>query len=153
MSTVALPTLESPSKRAAADFESMSLSTPTKPELSPLDKFIAENSSEASSSKLSLEVVPAKVEEPVEEYRTRFVGQVDLEEKDEPLLKESSRRFVLFPIQYHEVCFSFFRSLATRPDAFFSRGRRRCHHLCFILFCAPRSLPFASSDLADVQEG
>lgn len=28
---------------------------------------------------------------------------------EEPLLKESRRRFVLFPIQYHEVCgFVFF---------------------------------------------
>ncbi|KAG8831597.1 Ribonucleotide-diphosphate reductase (RNR), small subunit [Serendipita sp. 400] len=42
-------------------------------------------------------------EEPVEEYRKRFVGDVDLDEKDEPLLKESQRRFVLFPIQYHEI--------------------------------------------------
>lgn len=35
--------------------------------------------------------------------RARFVGNVDLDEKDEPLLKESHRRFVLFPIQFHEV--------------------------------------------------
>ncbi|CAE7113128.1 unnamed protein product [Rhizoctonia solani] len=41
--------------------------------------------------------------EPLEDYRLRFVGDVDLEEKDEPLLKESRRRFVLFPIQYHEI--------------------------------------------------
>ena len=44
-----------------------------------------------------------------------FVGEVDLDEKDEPLLKESSRRFVLFPIQYHEVRTRFIFS-----DAFFS---------------------------------
>ncbi|KAG9099419.1 Ribonucleotide-diphosphate reductase (RNR), small subunit, partial [Ceratobasidium sp. 370] len=42
-------------------------------------------------------------EAPVEDYRLRFVGDVDLDEKDEPLLKESRRRFVLFPIQYHEI--------------------------------------------------
>ncbi|KAG8830399.1 Ribonucleotide-diphosphate reductase (RNR), small subunit [Serendipita sp. 399] len=42
-------------------------------------------------------------DEPLEEYRKRFVGDVDLDEKDEPLLKESQRRFVLFPIQYHEI--------------------------------------------------
>lgn len=51
--------------------------------------------------------------------RTKFVGEVDLPEcksssraiystfllfaGEEPLLKESKRRFVLFPIQYHEV--------------------------------------------------
>ncbi|KAG9087098.1 Ribonucleotide-diphosphate reductase (RNR), small subunit [Ceratobasidium sp. UAMH 11750] len=42
-------------------------------------------------------------ETPLEDYRLRFVGDVDLDEKDEPLLKESRRRFVLFPIQYHEI--------------------------------------------------
>lgn len=50
--------------------------------------------------------------------RTKFVAEVDLPEcefpfscfrlcsffaGEEPLLKESERRFVLFPIQYHEV--------------------------------------------------
>jgi ribonucleoside-diphosphate reductase subunit M2 len=34
----------------------------------------------------------------------KYVGDVDLPESEEPLLKESRRRFVLFPIQYHEVC-------------------------------------------------
>ena len=54
------------------------------------------------------------------ELRTKFVGEVDLHEStshcdsyryiltsvldEEPLLRESKRRFVLFPIQYHEVC-------------------------------------------------
>ncbi|KAH0833907.1 ribonucleotide reductase small subunit [Lanmaoa asiatica] len=33
----------------------------------------------------------------------RFVGEVDLPECEEPLLKPSKRRFVLFPIQYHEI--------------------------------------------------
>ncbi|KZP12135.1 hypothetical protein FIBSPDRAFT_836677 [Athelia psychrophila] len=32
-----------------------------------------------------------------------YVGDVDLPEEEEPLLKESKRRFVLFPIQYHEI--------------------------------------------------
>lgn len=40
--------------------------------------------------------------EELEEYRTKFVGE-DIEEKDEPLLKESNSRFVLFPIKYREV--------------------------------------------------
>jgi ribonucleoside-diphosphate reductase subunit M2 len=42
-------------------------------------------------------------EEHVDNSRNRFVGDLDLDEKDEPLLKESKRRFVLFPIQYNEV--------------------------------------------------
>lgn len=37
------------------------------------------------------------------QMRRRFVGEVDLPESEEPLLKDSKRRFVLFPIQYHEV--------------------------------------------------
>ncbi|KAF9058047.1 ribonucleotide reductase [Panaeolus papilionaceus] len=34
---------------------------------------------------------------------SRFVGEVDLPEHEEPLLKPSIRRFVLYPIQYHEI--------------------------------------------------
>jgi len=33
----------------------------------------------------------------------RFVGEVHLPEDQEPLLRETRRRFVLFPIQYHEI--------------------------------------------------
>ncbi|KAG9089070.1 Ribonucleotide-diphosphate reductase (RNR), small subunit [Ceratobasidium sp. UAMH 11750] len=39
----------------------------------------------------------------LEDFRLRFVGDAELDEKDEPLLKESRRRFVLFPIQYPEI--------------------------------------------------
>jgi ribonucleoside-diphosphate reductase subunit M2 len=59
-------------------------------------------------------------EDNLEEIRKKFVGEVDLPEStsvvwfcimhapnrfagEEPLLKESKRRFVLFPIQYREV--------------------------------------------------
>jgi ribonucleoside-diphosphate reductase subunit M2 len=60
--------------------------------------------------------------------RKRFVGDVDLPESmsahcvsylflmshvgEEPLLIESKRRFVLFPIQYHEVILSLDHPLA-----------------------------------------
>jgi ribonucleoside-diphosphate reductase subunit M2 len=40
--------------------------------------------------------------------RQRFVGAVDLPEDQEPLLKESPQRFVLFPIQYPEI-WSFYK--------------------------------------------
>ncbi|KAJ3837864.1 ribonucleotide reductase [Lentinula raphanica] len=33
----------------------------------------------------------------------RFAGEIDLPEEDEPLLKGSRRRFVLFPIQYQDI--------------------------------------------------
>ncbi|KDQ64876.1 hypothetical protein JAAARDRAFT_117128 [Jaapia argillacea MUCL 33604] len=38
-----------------------------------------------------------------EELHRRFVGDVELPENMEPLLMESKRRFVLFPIQYNEI--------------------------------------------------
>jgi ribonucleoside-diphosphate reductase subunit M2 len=100
-------TFESPSKRATSSLQDMSLDSPKKarapsPTLGPLDKFIAEYSNDDED-----DVVTAKPAAPqqdsIDDLRTRFVGEVDLDEKDEPLLKESSRRFVLFPIQYHEV--------------------------------------------------
>ncbi|KII95245.1 hypothetical protein PLICRDRAFT_98618 [Plicaturopsis crispa FD-325 SS-3] len=43
------------------------------------------------------------IDEEFDPSRRRFVGEVDLPEHMEPLLKESKRRFVLFPIQYHEI--------------------------------------------------
>ena len=80
-------------KVAASKLESMSIITPVK------DKAFME--------KLKAAAAPteqkAEEEEPIEEYRKRFVGDLECDEKDEPLLKETQRRFVLFPIQYHEV--------------------------------------------------
>ncbi|KAI9000905.1 beta subunit of ribonucleotide reductase [Trametes punicea] len=38
-----------------------------------------------------------------EDLHERFVGEVDLPEREEPLLRETTRRFVLFPIQYNEI--------------------------------------------------
>lgn len=40
---------------------------------------------------------------PLDSIEHRFVGEVDLPEKEEPLLKENLRRFVLFPIKFNEV--------------------------------------------------
>ncbi|KAK0209053.1 ribonucleotide reductase small subunit [Desarmillaria ectypa] len=39
----------------------------------------------------------------LDDLRRRYGGEVDLPESEEPLLKESKRRFVLFPIQYPEI--------------------------------------------------
>lgn len=44
-----------------------------------------------------------KPDDDLEASCKRFVGDVDLPECEEPLLKESKRRFVLYPIQYHEI--------------------------------------------------
>lgn len=39
-----------------------------------------------------------------DEGRPRFVGDLSIKrDGEEPILRESGRRFVLFPIQYHEV--------------------------------------------------
>ena len=92
MSSSTSSIFETPSKKAAASFDDLTLDSPIKS--STLDKLIAARAEEDK------EVVG---EGPLEEYRSRFVGDVDLDEKDEPLLKESQRRFVLFPIQYREV--------------------------------------------------
>ena len=92
--------VETPSKKAAASLNQMSLQTPIRAPAFFEEFESAANAKEEESAK----------EEPLEEFRTRFVGDVDLDEKDEPLLKPSPRRFVLFPIQYHEV--------STFPNAF-----------------------------------
>ncbi|KAI0677435.1 ribonucleotide reductase [Trametes maxima] len=51
--------------------------------------------------------VPEKKREPSSikelDLHERFVGEVDLPEHKEPLLTETTRRFVLFPIQYKEI--------------------------------------------------
>ncbi|KAH9846515.1 ribonucleotide reductase small subunit [Lenzites betulinus] len=80
-----------PSKKAAAALKQMSLATPTKLEL--IDDA---RRSESPESDDAAPVASSSRER-------RWVGEVDLPEKMEPLLMESKRRFVLFPIQYHEI--------------------------------------------------
>lgn len=93
--------VETPSKAAANALSSIDLNTPSKPtDATFLAKLKAAAAQEAAASKKPVELVVA---EPVEEYRTRFVGDVECEEKDEPLLQETNSRFVLFPIKYREV--------------------------------------------------
>ncbi|WFD36905.1 ribonucleoside-diphosphate reductase [Malassezia cuniculi] len=55
----------------------------------------------ASPTKDVARVKAAKEAE--EEAQRAHVGEVDLADEDEPLLVESNRRFVLFPIRYHEI--------------------------------------------------
>ncbi|CAE6431051.1 unnamed protein product [Rhizoctonia solani] len=84
---------DTPTKQIAGKLESTTLKSPVKQQLvfdSLDDLDLSPNADNGA-------------EEPLEDYRLRFVGDVDLDEKDEPLLKESRRRFVLFPIQYHEI--------------------------------------------------
>ncbi|KAF8514803.1 ribonucleotide reductase small subunit [Hysterangium stoloniferum] len=93
--------------------DNMSLTTPSKTVAVALDKFSIETPVKAPMFKnkqdtpVTKDVVAVDAseehEEPIDPSRLRFVGDVDLDEKDEPLLKESKRRFVLFPIQYNEI--------------------------------------------------
>ncbi|KAF9482504.1 beta subunit of ribonucleotide reductase, partial [Pholiota conissans] len=81
-----------PSKKIAASLSSFSFDTPAKPTKKLIDDQKLPQSPESQAADDEL---PA--------CRRQFVGEVDLPESEEPLLKESRRRFVLFPIQYHEI--------------------------------------------------
>ncbi|KAJ7179889.1 ribonucleotide reductase small subunit [Mycena crocata] len=82
----------SPSKVAAARFSGLGLDSPKKSK--PMSKLV--DDARRSTS-------PASDDDNIDELRKKFVGDITLPESEEPLLKESRRRFVLFPIQYHEI--------------------------------------------------
>jgi len=88
----------------AAALETMELKTPVKA-AKATSKNVAEDPFVVDDRKLS--VSPKSISEEqaddFEELRKKYVGDVDLPESQEPLLIESKRRFVLFPIQYHEI--------------------------------------------------
>ncbi|OBZ76908.1 Ribonucleoside-diphosphate reductase small chain [Grifola frondosa] len=83
---------------ASTDFMSASpLNSPmTKKKMSPHPSMMNVDSDEPKPEELF-------AEEESEDPTKKFVGEVYLPEDQEPLLKESKRRFVLFPIQYHEI--------------------------------------------------
>ncbi|KAG6918908.1 Ribonucleotide-diphosphate reductase (RNR), small subunit [Tephrocybe rancida] len=90
-----------PSKKAAASLAAFSFDTPVKHSVKPViddtrlsksPKSIVDEDEQAFNSQDDLEAL-----------RKKFVGEIDLPESEEPLLKESRRRFVLFPIQYPEI--------------------------------------------------
>jgi len=84
--------VSTPSKKAAASMKVMTLESPVKPAKKlPALVFEEEEAEEASEV------------DKVEALRTRFVGDVEITEDQEPLLVQSKRRFVLFPIRYPEI--------------------------------------------------
>jgi ribonucleoside-diphosphate reductase subunit M2 len=89
--------VETPSKVAAAALSSIDINA-----VKPVEGLLAKLKAAAAEDAAKPRVAEIK-EDKVEEYRTRFVGDVNCEEKDEPLLQETSSRFVLFPIKYREV--------------------------------------------------
>ena len=92
--TLPAPT-QTPSKKAADALTALSLNTPLK----KMGKLVDVD----EEREVAAIVAPPMDDEARAALRRKFVGEIDLEEKDEPLLTESRRRFVLFPIQYHEV--------------------------------------------------
>ncbi|KAK0203039.1 ribonucleotide reductase small subunit [Desarmillaria ectypa] len=93
MSAITVPTAPpaTPSKKMTVDFNAkFSLESPT--------KRIVDDERRSTSPE-----TVGDAEEEVEAFRNQYVGEVDLPESEEPLLKETKSRFVLFPIQYHEI--------------------------------------------------
>jgi ribonucleoside-diphosphate reductase subunit M2 len=91
--------VETPSKAVAASLDNIDLSKPSAPKF--LDSPAASSNSIKKEHK-SAATVDATTTGPT--GRDRFVGNLDITcDADEPLLKETGNRFVLFPIKYHEV--------------------------------------------------
>ncbi|KAJ4493599.1 ribonucleotide reductase small subunit [Lentinula edodes] len=98
-----------PSKKAAAALASFTFDSPTKKST----KKAVVDDKRRSTSPASLEenedqcveedTTQTTSAEELAALQKRFVGEVELPESEEPLLLESRRRFVLFPIQYHEI--------------------------------------------------
>ncbi|KAL1666454.1 ribonucleotide reductase small subunit [Schizophyllum commune] len=96
-----------PSKKAAAALEKFSLESPTKASA----KQVVDDEKRSVSPASVTEEAKAPKEKATElqdttdddDWRFQYVGEVELPESEEPLLKESIRRFVLFPIQYPEI--------------------------------------------------
>jgi len=98
--------VETPSKATANALSTMDLNTPRKESAQPT---LLEKLKASADVAKPVVVEETNKEQELEEYRKRFVGDLDCEEKDEPLLQESNSRFVLFPIKYREVSLLFDR--------------------------------------------
>ncbi|BGP54846.1 hypothetical protein JCM8202_003352 [Rhodotorula sphaerocarpa] len=98
--------IETPSKAAAAQLDQLALSKPAS-----IAGKLAAASEDAGDNKENLAIAQRKqhksaqvVDELKNDGRDRFVGNPDITcDADEPILRENGRRFVLFPIQYHEI--------------------------------------------------
>ncbi|KWU47340.1 hypothetical protein RHOSPDRAFT_30759 [Rhodotorula sp. JG-1b] len=95
--------IETPSKVAAAQLDQLDLTKPAPiaDKLAAATKPLVEvkNGSTRKQHK-SAQVV----DDLLYEGRDRFVGNPDITcDADEPILRENGKRFVLFPIQYHEI--------------------------------------------------
>lgn len=112
MSAVTQHNLETPSKKVAAGLAGIDVNaTPSKKAAAKLNLAEADDDfSEPAFLTKGKKVDAAKPAatsdtsaEQDDDIHGKFVGEVDLPEEEEPLLVESKRRFVLFPIRFHEV--------------------------------------------------
>ncbi|SPO31917.1 probable small subunit of ribonucleotide reductase [Ustilago trichophora] len=115
MSTITQHNLETPSKKVAAGLASIDVNaTPSKKSAAKIH--LAEADDDFSEPAFLTKGKKADASKDVKEATTtsddstdsddihgKFVGEVDLPEEEEPLLVESHRRFVLFPIRFHEI--------------------------------------------------
>ncbi|KIK99262.1 hypothetical protein PAXRUDRAFT_822955 [Paxillus rubicundulus Ve08.2h10] len=90
-----------PSKKATEAIAALSFASPKKLHKRP-DVVIDDRKRSVSPDTL-IDEDEIGEEDDIQILRKKFVGEVDMPESEEPLLKESKRRFVLFPIQYHEI--------------------------------------------------
>lgn len=111
MSAVTQHNLETPSKKVTAGLAGIDVNaTPSKKNAGKINLAEADDDfSEPGFLTKGKKVDASKAAQDssatsdAEDVHGKFVGEVDLPEEEEPLLVESTRRFVLFPIRYNEV--------------------------------------------------
>lgn len=131
MSAISAANLNTPSKKVAASLAAIDVNhTPSKKGSSTDDfsdepSFLAKgvaSAKAAAAQAAGVDSTTSTVATTTDSEHGKFVGDVDLPEEEEPLLVESSRRFVLFPIRYHEVSHA-----TTRSGTVFATGGRLGH--------------------------
>lgn len=122
---------ETPSKAVAASLSTIDLSKPSSiaaklTQASADANTVLSSTGSIKKEHKSAQVVDVTTTGPT--GRDRFVGNLDITcDADEPLLKETGNRFVLFPIKYHEVSRPFRLGWGGRGTA---RGTRAGRVFC-----------------------
>ncbi|SJX66589.1 probable small subunit of ribonucleotide reductase [Sporisorium reilianum f. sp. reilianum] len=116
MSAVTQHNLDTPSKKVAAGLAGIDVNaTPSKKPTAAAKLNLADDDFsepgfltkgkilDASKSAKGAAATDAAANDDDDDVHGKFVGEVDLPEEEEPLLVETSRRFVLFPIRFNEI--------------------------------------------------
>ena len=88
----------SPASQVAAAVDSLKMESPVK----KLDFGVADKENNPDGAVVQ-DLAPVVEAKKVEEPKAAVAPGIKPEEADEPLLQENPNRYVLFPIQYHEV--------------------------------------------------